>query len=120
ALRTRFSDQSFLKSSWTAEAQLLYGRARDFFGNRQALVDDPVEVAQDFAVVAYQRFGGRVGAGHEVGSVATRLFFDYRLEKIDADLPPAASHKRGLDVEAIDFYLPAGSSVLSTVSATLI
>jgi outer membrane protein assembly factor BamA len=121
ALRTRVSDQSFLRSSWTAEAELLYNNAKDFFGNRDVLVDDPTQtVAQDFAVVSYRRFGGSVGAGHEVGSVATRVFFDYRLEKIDANLPLAASHIRGLDVEPIDFYLPPGSSILSTVSATLV
>jgi outer membrane protein insertion porin family len=121
ALRTRFSDHSFLRSSWTAEAQLLYNNAKDFFGNRDALVDDPTQkVAQDFAVVSYRRFGGLVGAGHEIGSVATRVFFDYRLEKIDASLPLAASHKRGLDIEPIDFDLPPGSSILSTVSATLV
>lgn len=121
ALRTRFSDQSFLRSSWTAEAQLLYNNAKDFFGNRDVLVDDPTQkVAQDFAVVSYRRFGGLVGAGHELGSVATRMFFDYRLEKIDATLPRAASHKRGRDIEPIDFDLSPGSSVLSTVSATLV
>ena len=121
ALRSRFSDPQFLRSSWTAEAQVLYNNAKDFFGARDVLVDDPTQkVAQDFAVVAYRRFGGLVGAGHEVGSVATRVFFDYRLEKIDASLPLAASHKRGLDIEPIDFDLPAGSSVLSTVSATLV
>lgn len=121
ALRTRFSDPHFLRSSWTVEAQLLYNNAKDFFGNRDVLVDDPTQrVAQDYAVVAYQRFGGKVGAGHEVGSVATRVFFDYRLEKIDANLPLAASHKRGLDIEPIDFDLPAGSSILSTLSATLV
>lgn len=121
ALRSRFSDQGFLGSSWSAEAQLLYNNAKDFFGNRDVLVDDPTQaVAQDFAVVSYQRFGGLVGAGHELGSVATRIFFDYRLEKIDAVLPRAASHKRGLEVEPIDFDLSPGSSVLSTARATLV
>lgn len=121
ALRTRFSDPSFLRSSWTAEAQLLYNNAKDFFGNRDVLVDDPTQVGtQDFAIASYQRFGGKVSAGRELGSVATRLFLDYRLEKIDADLPRAASHKRGLDIEPIDFDLARGSSVLSTVSATLV
>lgn len=121
ALRTRFSDQSFLRTAWTAEAQLLYNNAKDFFGNRDVLLDDPTQtVLQDYAVVSYQRFGGKVSAGHEVGSVATRVFFDYRLEKIDARLPLAASHRRGLDIEPIDFDLPRGTSVLSTVSATLV
>lgn len=121
ALRTRFSDPRFLRSSWSAEAQLLYNNAKDFFGNRDVLVDDPTQkVAQDFAIVAYRRFGGRLGVGHDVGSVATRVFFDYRLETIETTLPLAASHKRGLDVEPIDFYLNPGSSVLSTLSATLV
>jgi outer membrane protein assembly factor BamA len=121
ALRTRVSDPSFLRSSWTAEAQLLYNNARDFFGSRDVLVDDPTQKdAQDFAVVSYRRFGGLIGAGHELGSVATRGFLDYRLEKIDANLPLAASHKRGLDIEPIDFDLPPGSSVLSTLSATIV
>lgn len=121
ALRTRFSDPRFLGSSWVADAQLLYNNAKDFFGNRNVLVDDPTQkTAQDFAVVAYRRFGGRLGTGHDVGSVATRVFFDYRLETIEATLPRAASHKRGLDVEPIDFYLSPGSSVLSTLSATLV
>jgi outer membrane protein insertion porin family len=121
ALRTRFSDPQFLGSTWTADAQLLYNNAKDFFGNRDVLVDDPTQtISQDFAVVSYRRFGGLLGTGHEVGSVATRLYLDYRLEKIDASLPLAASHKRGKDVEPIDFYLIAGSSVLSTVSATLV
>ena len=35
-------------------------------------------------------------------------------------LPRAASHLRGLDVEPIDFDLRPGSSLLSTVSATLV
>ena len=121
ALRTRISDSDFLRSAWTAEAQVLYNNAKDFFGNRDVLVDDPTQtVAQDFAVVSYQRFGGLIGAGHEVGSVATRLFFDYRIETIDAQLPRAASHLRGLDVEPINFYLRPGQSVLSTISATLV
>lgn len=121
ALRTRISDSDFLRSSWTAEAQVLYNNAKDFFGNRDVLVDDPTQkVAQDYAVVGYQRFGSFVGFGHEVGSVATRLFFDYRIEKIDAQLPRAASHFRGRDVEPINFYLRPGSSLLSTISATLV
>ena len=118
-LRTRFADPQFLGTPWTAEAELLYNNARDFFGNKDVLVDDPTQVAQDFAVASYRRFGGHVGAGHDLG-VSTQLFFEYRLEKIDANLPRAASHHRGLDVEPIDFQINAGSSVLSTVRTTLI
>jgi outer membrane protein assembly factor BamA len=121
ALRSRVTDPHFLRSSWTAEAQLLYNNAKDFFGNRDVLVDDPTqEVAQDYAVLAYRRFGGRVSAGHELGGVPTRVYFDYRLETIESGLPLAASHKRGTDIEPIDFDLIRGQSVLSTSSATLV
>jgi outer membrane protein insertion porin family len=120
ALRTRFADPSFLASEWTVEAQLLYNNARDFFGNGNVLVDDPTqEVHQDYAVVQYQRFGGSVGAGHDLG-VSTQVFFDYRLEKIDAILPLAASDHRGNDIEPIDYFILSGSSVLSTLRATLV
>jgi hypothetical protein len=120
ALRTRYADPNFLNSRWTVEGQLLYNRARDFFGNKDVLVDDPTQrVAQDYAVVSYRRFGGILGAGHDLG-ISTQLFFGYRLEKLDATLPLAASHKRGLDVEPIDFQIHAGSSVLSTLRAKLV
>ena len=120
ALRTRFADPQFLGTSWTAETQLLFNHARDFFGNRDVLVDDPTQqTAQDFAVATYNRFGGMVGAGHDL-SVSTQLFFDYRLEKLDAALPRAASHHRGLDIEPIDFQINPGSSILSTLRTTLV
>ena len=122
ALRTRFSDPGFLKSEWGVEAQFLYNNAKDFFGNRDVLVEDAdlKKVSQDFATIAYQRFGGALGIGHELGGVSSHIYFDYRLEKIDANVPLAASHRRGLDVEPIDFYLVPGSSVLSTLSATFV
>jgi outer membrane protein insertion porin family len=120
ALRTRFADPQFLGTSWTAEAQLLFNHARDFFGNRDVLLDDPRQkTAQDFAVVAYNRFGGTVGAGHDL-SVSTQLFFDYRIEKLDAALPRAASHHRGFDIEPIDFQIAPGSSILSSLRSTLV
>jgi outer membrane protein insertion porin family len=119
-LRTRFVNPQFLGSSWTAEAVLLYNNARDFFGNKDVLVDDPrQQISQDYAVLQYRRFGGMVGAGHDLG-VSTQLFFDYRMEKLDASLPLAASHHRGLDVEPIDFQIAPGTTLLSTLRATLI
>ena len=120
ALRTRFADPQVRGSPWLFNAELLYNGARDFFGNRDVLVDDPEEkVAQDFAVVDYRRFGGAVGFGRDLG-LSSQLFLDYRLEKLDANLPLAASHRRGLDVEPIDFHMQRGSSLLSTVRGTLI
>lgn len=118
ALRARLSDPQFAKTHWIAEAELLYNNARDFFGNGDVLVSDPVP-AQDFAVLQYQRLGARLGFGHDLG-VSSQIFFDYRLEKIDAEIPLAASDHRGLDVEPIDFMLIGGSSVLSTLRATVV
>ncbi|HEY8040727.1 MAG TPA: BamA/TamA family outer membrane protein [Polyangiaceae bacterium] len=119
ALRVRLADPQFLRTNWIAETELLYSAARDFFGNRDVLVDDPTQTFHDFAVAQYKRFGGRVGAGHDLG-ITSQVFLDYRLEKIDATLPLAASDHRGLDVEPIDFMLVRGSSILSTVSATFV
>jgi outer membrane protein assembly factor BamA len=120
ALRVKLADPQFLRSSWIAETELLYSAARDFFGNSDVLVSqDPTQPAQDFAVAQYKRFGGRVGAGHDLG-VSSQLFLDYRLEKIDATLPQAASDHRGEDVEPIDFMLINGGSVLSTLRATVL
>jgi outer membrane protein assembly factor BamA len=119
-LRARFADPQFLNTEWTVEAQLLYNNAKDFFGQRNVLVDDPTQTtAQDFAIAAYQRFGGLIGAGHDLG-VSTRVFFDYRLEKLDATLPLAASTKRGDDIVPIDFLIKRGNSILSTLRSTLI
>jgi outer membrane protein insertion porin family len=120
-LRARVADPQFLGTEWTAEAQLLYNNAKDFFGNRDVLVYYPSEqvTPQDYAIVAYQRFGGMIGAGHDLG-VSTRVFVDYRLEKLDANLPLAASHHRGLDIEPIDFQIKGGTSILSTIRTTLV
>jgi len=121
ALRTRFFDPSFLGSHGMATASLLYNDALEFYGNRDVLYDDPSNAAEkvrDYAVVRYRRFGGTVGAGWDLGA-AWQAWLDYRLERIDATLPLAASHRRGLDVEPIEFGLNPGLSVLSTVRSTL-
>ena len=124
ALRTRFFDPAFLGTGWMTSATLLYNDARDFFGNdfvlyQPAPTADPGTPRQEYAVVDYTRFGGSVGAGHDLG-IATQLWFDLRVERIHADLPLAASHLRGIDREPIAFNVIGGDSVLSTVRAMLI
>jgi len=121
ALRARLTDPQFLRTQWTVDTELLYNAARDFFGNRDVLLDDPSQTQgfTDYAVAQYKRFGGRVGAGHDLG-ISSQLFLDYRLEKIDATLPLAASDHRGLDVEPIDFMLASGASILSALRATYV
>ncbi len=118
ALRARVVNPQWLGSNWTMEAELLYNNARDFFGNRDVLVDNPTP-GQDFALAQYKRFGGHVGFGHDLG-ISSQIFVDYRLEKIDATLPLAASDYVGLDIEPIDFMLIPGSSVLSTLGTTFV
>ena len=120
ALRARLADPQFLRSNWFAEAELLYNVARDFFGNRDVLVDqsNPTQTSAEFAIAEYKRFGARIAAGHDLG-ISSRISFGYRLEKIDAPtLPLAASEHRGYDVEPIDFMLIRGPSTLSTLGAT--
>jgi outer membrane protein assembly factor BamA len=122
ALRLRFLDPAFLGSSWMAQTTLLYNSAREFYGIKGVRYDDPVGGASsvvDFAVARYTRFGGSVGVGRDL-SVSTQMWFDYRLEAIDASLPLAASDLRGPDVEPINYYLIPGKSVLSTVRGTLL
>jgi len=122
ALRMRYFDPSFLGSSWMTSATLLHNDARDFYGNRDVLYDDPAnatERVQDYAVVRYKRFGGSFGLGHDL-SVPVQLWLDYRLERIDATLPLAASHRRGLDREPIEFGLEGGLSLLSTIRGTVV
>lgn len=122
ALRTRFFDPVFLGTRWMTSATLLYNDARDFYGNRDVLYDDPSNASvrvEDFAIAQYTRFGGSVGVGHDL-SLPVQIWLDYRLERIDATLPLAASHRRGLDIEPIDFGLDPGLSTLSTLRGTLV
>jgi len=117
-LRARVADPQWVQSNWTLEAEVLYNNARDFFGNRDVLVNNPTP-GQDYALAQYKRFGGRVGFGHDLG-ISSQIFFDYRIERIDATLPSAASDYRGLDIEPIDFMLIGGGSILSTLGTTFV
>jgi outer membrane protein insertion porin family len=116
ALRLRFFDPAFLGTGWMTQASLLYNNAQDYFGNHAVFSDGGLA---PYAVVDYTRFGGSIGAGHDL-SITTQLWFDVRLEKIHATLPLAASHLRGLDREPIMFNIMPGDSVLSTLRASIV
>jgi outer membrane protein insertion porin family len=117
-VRARFADPQFLRSEWTVEAQLLYNDAQDYFGNTGVeFAGQPA--GADYAVLSYKRFGGMLGAGHDLG-LTTRLFFDYRLESISASEPLAASDLRGTAREPIDFQIIDGNSILSSLRASLV
>jgi outer membrane protein insertion porin family len=96
ALRARLAAPQFLRSSWDAEAQVLYNAATDVFGKHGALVDQSDSTIAT-PIAQYKRFGALIAAGHDLG-ISSQILFGYRLEKIDA---------------------PLGSSFLSTVSAQL-
>jgi outer membrane protein insertion porin family len=119
ALRTRFVDPQFLHSNWTVQAELLFNDARDFFGNGNVLVLQPGQVPTDYAVVAYQRFGGSFGVGHDLG-ISSRFNLDYRLEYISASLPLAGSDQRGTWTEPINYLLNPGNSYLSALRASFV
>jgi outer membrane protein insertion porin family len=121
AVRARFLDPAFLGSTWMVAGTLLYTNAHDFFGNayvQQAGAPAGEGTFTDYAIVAYKRFGGTLGVGRDL-SVSTQVWAYYRLESIYADYPKEASHRRGFDIEPIDFSIIRGKSVLSTVRLTL-
>jgi outer membrane protein assembly factor BamA len=105
-------------------ASLLFNHANDYFGNHAVSFSNPQQDAIDsgVAVLHYERFGGTVGVGRDL-SVSTQVWGNYRLERISAQVPAAASDERGLrgllDREPIDFFIQRGKSVLSTVSVTI-
>jgi outer membrane protein insertion porin family len=121
ALRVRFLDPAFLGSRWMTSGSLLFNDAKDFFGNSGVRKIDlsQLQAVDGRAVVSYTRFGGNVGVGRDL-SVPTQLWFHYRLETIDADVPSGASHLRSGVREPIQFSIIPGRSVLSTARLTLL
>lgn len=115
AYRLRFTDPSFLGSKWIVTTELLSNNARDFLGTRDVLWDKPGDETTDYAVVRYTRRGGLLGLGYDL-SPSTRVMARYHIEAIDAAVPLAASHRRGLDIEPIPFHLIDGRSLLSYIS----
>jgi outer membrane protein insertion porin family len=120
ALRMRFLDPAFLGTHWMTSTMLLYNDARDFFGVGDVQQQDTANLTTfpDYAILRYKRFGGNIGVGRDL-SVATQLWFHYRLEAIDAHLPQAASNQRGLDTYPVLYNTIPGRSVLSTIRGTL-
>jgi hypothetical protein len=120
AYRFRIADPTFLGSSWIVSTTLLLNDARDFFGTRDVLYDPPPGESEktDYAVMHYRRYGGEIGLGYDLGT-STRLSGNYHFESIHADVPAAASHRRGLDIEPIDFHLLPGRSLLSYIGVQL-
>jgi outer membrane protein assembly factor BamA len=95
AYRLRFLDPAFLGSSWSLFASLLVSDAQDYLGFRGVhAVHADGSVETDHATINYWRVGGTFGTGVRI-SDRMRVDLDYRFEWIDADLPVAASYRRG-------------------------
>jgi outer membrane protein assembly factor BamA len=122
SLRARFADPAFAGSSWMLTSSFFFVDARDFFGNKGVTFEiPPLEqtTVTDYAVVDYQRLGGTVGVGHDLG-LTTRLLVEYGLERVEAVVPTVASHVRGDTREPIDFDILPGTSVVSMLRAELV
>jgi len=121
ALRARFFDPSTFGTQWMTSASVLYNDALEFYGNRDVVYDDSYDAGAklvDYAVVQYRRVGGTVRVGRDLSS-AWQGWLGVQLERIDATVPLMASHRRGLDIEPIEFGLDRGVSVHSSVGLTL-
>ena len=120
AYRINFVDPSFLGSNWIVATSLIFNDARDFLGTRDVLFDSPKGDPEktDYAVLKYKRRGGMLGLGYDL-SASARLVTSYHLEVIDAHMPGAASNRRGLDIEPINFHILEGRSLLSYLSIQL-
>ncbi len=120
AYRIRFVDPSFLGSKWIVATTLLYNDGRDFFGTRDILYEKPLGESEriEHAILRYRRFGAELALGYDL-STAVRLRSAFHLEAIDAEVPGSASHRRGLDIEPIDFHLLPNRSYLSFFSVQL-
>lgn len=114
ALRARFSDSQFLGTEWSTEAQLFFSNGRDFFINRDAVLNDPSNVTRDDSgVVRYRRFGGLVGVGHDLTS-SIRASAAYRLESLDAEFP-ASPVTLGVVHDTVDYKILRGRSIVSSL-----
>ncbi len=122
ALRLRYLDPALLGTPWMTSFSLLHNSAREFFGNGDVDYSGGAgndERLTDYAVVAYRRFGGALGLGRDL-SVATQAWGQFRLERVDAQLPAFASHLRGDRREPVEFDVLRGPSTLATLRLHLI
>ncbi len=118
ALRARVTDPNLFGSRWVFEFELLHNQARDFFGSRDVLVEG-ASSARDYASPEYRRTGGSISLGHDIGTSA-QAFVGLRVEGITADLPKAASHVYGLEVQPIEFHLFRDNSYLSVLRTGIV
>jgi len=133
-LNAGYFDPRFANSGFSLSGRLFHNYAREFFGRNPLVTtsrcpapepDGEIEecdpdVAATRAVVIYHRTGFGLGTGHEIAS-RLRYTLDWLGEYIDVlSKPQAASTQRGSEVEAIDFRILDGQSIVSSLRFGLI
>jgi outer membrane protein assembly factor BamA len=115
AYRLRFSSARIFGTPLSVALTALYNNASEPF--RIAGSDDD-DSPNNFRAVGYKRAGGIGGLGIEAGAYL-RLAIDYRLERIDAQVPDALyrTYPGGI-TEAVDVGLHPGVSWISSLTLT--
>lgn len=116
--RLRFSMPQISTSSFSFHTQLLINNAKDFLGHNPVF-EEGSSIPKKYSTVKYLRLGGIIGFGYAL-SYSTQIYIDYRLERIKAELPTVAAHRRGGIIEPINFHLINEISTLSSFALILI
>jgi outer membrane protein insertion porin family len=117
--RLRFGDDHFLSSDFGLHAEGLFSHARDFFGKGNVCVES-CEHTSDYATLYYNRAGLKIGSGYTMLG-DNFLSLDYRLDVIDAAVPPAGSNISFGDRQPIVFgHLLPGHSLLSSLTLGIV
>jgi outer membrane protein assembly factor BamA len=115
AFRLRFVDGRIGRTPLSFSGAALYNDVSEPY---RVAGDDADGRPANFTAVRYRRAGGLLGGGVELGAFS-RLHVDYRLERIEADVPRPLVQKlpSGVGVP-VDVGLRDGGSFLSTASFT--
>jgi outer membrane protein assembly factor BamA len=115
AFRLHVTDEHLGRTPLSVGAGLLYVDASEAY---RTAGDDEDARPEEFTAVHYRRIGGHASLGVELGTFM-RLRVDYRLERIDANVPaPLSRHFADGTDRAIDPGLRDGGSFLSAAGLT--
>ncbi len=131
--RLRFSSDHFANSNFGFQAEGWFAHARDFFGNTQVCKftcpcgtgeecpDTSTEADYgDYVPMEYNRTGFKIGTGYAMKR-DTYFSLDYRLDIIDAAVPPWGSHVSFGERRPIVYgHLLPGHSFVSSLSLGLV
>jgi len=107
AYRLRVSTRQLGSGALSVNAGFLYLEGSEFF--RQSGTESSSD-PDDFYSLRYRRVGGTLGVGFDIARF-TRMYVEYRGERIDSNVPVTATETGA----PIDFGIRDGTSVLSTI-----